>query len=227
MDTFVSHKTLLQSIAKNMFKYTRFTTHIAKNIRTNSIITTAAYRFGWNRQDIIIPIAYKILSKEEHEKYILYRSIKSGNIKFVENYFRFNNLSEEEKISLIKYVKTIINNPINYVNYIIGAASQCVGIGSIIASIQWSMRAVPLILETISNGGCFGLGVAGIGFSTVYGIIGCKLIYFGYNINKEELKNSRHDHSCILNVVESDGVKNITAYTETNPINATNATIKK
>ena len=67
-----------------------------------------------------IPFASNILTKEEFDKYELFRNIKLGNYKWLDNHTTQNPLKQEEKSTIVSYINGLKEQPYSIPNCFIG-----------------------------------------------------------------------------------------------------------
>jgi hypothetical protein len=96
-----------------------------------------------------IPFAHKILTNDEYERYTLYTRVKKGDYRWLKTYVEANPLLQEEKITMIKYINGLKEQPYSVPNLGIGYISAWFGLSSIYYSVTGVL--VPLLGNTTIN----------------------------------------------------------------------------
>jgi len=149
--------------------YAKHLTPSIKFVRHNSTIPTIMSYI--KDKGTAIPFASRVLNKEEFDKYELFRNIKLGNYKWLDDHLNKIPLKQEEKMTAISYINGLKEQPYSVPNCFIGYWCTKFGISVMLSSVSMVVPAVAglgnksdLIGESIVAGstlGFVGMNIAG------------------------------------------------------------------
>ena len=146
-----------------------------------------------------IPFAKKFLEPDEFERYTLYTKVKKGDYKWLKDHIQSNPLQKEEKVTMIKYIEGLKEQPYSVPNLAIGYISSWFGINTIYFSINGML--VPLVSSPVLNQYFLpfltNLTTTGI---LVLDCVGAYTIYYGLKIVANELRSPYYHYDEMIRI---------------------------
>lgn len=173
-------------------------------IRSNS--TVASFTQYFKDKGIAIPFASKILNPDEHSRYQLFRQIKLGEHRWLDNYTSSHPLKKEEKQTLVKYIDGLKDQPFNVPNVLIGYYGIWLGYEILLRSVSigqsgWTQYMTDNIGFLTFSGSSAGFicGCCGGAYSAYYGL---RLIF-------SEFKSPYLNYDEMLRICNKNEIKEI------------------
>lgn len=149
-----------------------------------------------------IPFASNILTKEEFDKYELFRNIKLGNYKWLDNHTAQNPLKQEEKSTVVSYINGLKEQPYSIPNCFIGYWCTKFGFTTMVYSISMIFPAIAGIStvaggSTIVGGSIITGSTAGLIGMNAIGLYG---IAYGIKLVISEFKSPYYNYDEMLRI---------------------------
>jgi hypothetical protein len=178
--------------------------HLLNNqsaMRNSTISTIASYIKDKGNE---IPLSSFVLKKEEFNRYELFRNIKLGNCKWLDNHITQNPLKEEEKSTVVSYINELKQQPYSIPNCFLGYFYTKIGFSAIVYSVPMIFPAAISVMGgnlNVLSGTIFtGSTLALIGMNVVgiYGII------YGAGLVITEIKSPYYDYNEMLKICNKE-----------------------
>ncbi len=143
---------------------------------------------------IYIPMAHRVLKPDEYLKYNLYRKIKLGEHKWLDEYVSAHPLEQEERTSLTEYISDLKKQPYSIPNFGMGYILSKFSIGAFLYATQYPMAG--LTIATTPNIGIFGTLLGGASILSIIPItFTCYVILkHGVTIFMNEFKSPYYNY---------------------------------